>query len=295
MRITIKNDVASAVVETAGAELKSFRNAAGREYMWQADKKYWQKTAPVLFPNIGMVRNGKTIINGKEYEMPMHGFANRTVFDVVEQSEDRVVLSMSATEETKACYPFDFEFRVIFSLEGETITMNYVVTNQSNQAMPFCIGGHPGFNVPVGEAEDTFDNYYLEFSEVETTSTPDFNKEPRYWQSKSRTLRLNGEKRLMLNHKMFDNDAVFFDELKSRSVTMASVKTGYGVRMDFEDFETIAFWTPYKIESPFLCLEPWNGCDVWDDEDDEFAHKRHIQSAEPGETKSYQIKVTMLG
>ena len=33
--------------------------------------------------------------------------------------------------------------------------------------MPFMIGAHPAFNVPIGAEEDEFDNYYLEFAEEE--------------------------------------------------------------------------------------------------------------------------------
>ena len=294
MRITIKSDSAVAVVETMGAELKSLQDTFGTEYMWQADKKYWQKTAPVLFPSIGNTRNDKTLFNGVEYPMPKHGFANRSNFKVVYQGEDKVILSLLSNEETKTYYPYDFNFQIIYSIEGCCVNIQYDVFNMGTETMPFMIGAHPAFNVPIGAEEDEFDNYYLEFAEEETTDTPVFNMEDMYWESENRVPRLNGERRLMLNHKLFYHDAILFDRLKSKSVTLASIRTGRGVQMDFPDFEEIAFWTPYQIDSPFLCLEPWCGSAIWDKEDDEFAHRHNMQFVEPDEKKTYRIKVQML-
>ncbi len=49
MNITIQNEFASVTCRTLGAELLSYKTAAGKEYMWQKDPAYWAKTSPVLF------------------------------------------------------------------------------------------------------------------------------------------------------------------------------------------------------------------------------------------------------
>ena len=55
---------------------------------------------------------------------------------------------------------------------------------------------------------------------------------------------------------MFKNDAVFFDKLNSRAVSILNPATGHGVEVGFPGFETVAFWTLYPEPAPYLCVEP---------------------------------------
>lgn len=64
--------------------------------------------------------------------------------------------------------------------------------------------------------------------------------------------------------------------------------------MDYPDFSSIAFWTPIGGKAPFLCLEPWNGSGIFEDEDDCFSHKRDIQTLEAGKEKYYRLRITIL-
>ena len=41
MNITIQNAEATVTCRTHGAELLSYKTAAGKEYMWQKDPAYW--------------------------------------------------------------------------------------------------------------------------------------------------------------------------------------------------------------------------------------------------------------
>jgi hypothetical protein len=54
MQTTIENGILSVSAKTAGAELTSIRlKADGTEYLWQADPKFWNRHAPLLFPIVG--------------------------------------------------------------------------------------------------------------------------------------------------------------------------------------------------------------------------------------------------
>ena len=66
MEAILKNENCSARIISKGAELKSLV-VNGRELMWRADPAFWGKTSPLLFPMIGTLKDGKTLINGKEY------------------------------------------------------------------------------------------------------------------------------------------------------------------------------------------------------------------------------------
>lgn len=58
---------------------------------------------PILFPNAGPLENGL-------YDLPQHGFARRMPWEVTEQDEKSVTMGLSANEQTREKYPFDFNF-----------------------------------------------------------------------------------------------------------------------------------------------------------------------------------------
>ena len=76
MRYVLENDTLRVEIDSFGAELKSVkRKSDGKEYMWYADKKYWGRTSPVLFPFVGNCRNKEYRYGGKTYAIGQHGFA----------------------------------------------------------------------------------------------------------------------------------------------------------------------------------------------------------------------------
>ena len=92
---------------------------------------------------------------------------------------------------------------------------------------------------------------------------------------------------------LFRGDALIFDDLRSRSVSMRSVKSGRGVRLDFPDMPYLAIWTPV-VDSPFVCLEPWTGMGTRVSEDDRFEHKLGAKILKPGEEQSLAFTITVF-
>ena len=82
--------------------------------------------------------------------------------------------------------------------------------------------------------------------------------------------------------------------MKSRKVSIIHKDSGHGIEVGFPGFDTVAFWTPYPAEAPFLCVEPWNGSGVYATEDDEFVHKNHVQKLEAGKSKTYGLTIRMI-
>ena len=54
--VELKNEQLSVVVSEKGAELQSIKDANGKEYLWQADPKYWNRRSPILFPIVSWFR-----------------------------------------------------------------------------------------------------------------------------------------------------------------------------------------------------------------------------------------------
>ena len=286
MEITLKCGNSSARIISQGAELKSYI-ANGKELMWCADKKYWGKTSPFLFPMIGNLRNGKTIINGKEYSISKHGFARDNDFIVESTSENTAVLSFESNENTKKSFPFDFKVSLIYTLTEHSLEIAYTVENRGNAKMPYCICAHPAF-----ACEKPFDSYKLIFAENETVNSPVMNLETRMWGDNNRIKRLDSSKEYPLNYSLFDNDCVYFDTIKSKSCSLISENEG--VKVSWEGFETLGVWTPDHKEAPFVCIEPWCGCDDYDTDSGIFTEKRGIQVASSGETKNYKLIIERI-
>ena len=103
MIYTIENEFLRVSAEDDGAQLSSVElKENGKEFLWQGDPSVWYGRAPVLFPIIGQLLDGKYRYSGREYEMPKHGFgvcyqrAERRFHDLLPRVErrDEEVLSV---------------------------------------------------------------------------------------------------------------------------------------------------------------------------------------------------------
>ena len=160
--ITLKNEYLTVILSAYGAEMTSIKTADGEEHLHQKDSIFWNRQAPVLFPVTGGVIGDKININGKSYDMPKHGFAMNTVFNLMECSEDIAVFSLLTNEETKKMYPYDFELLITYKLLGKSIDVSYEVINDGEDTMYFSIGSHEGYM-----CLDGLDNYEIQFEKCE--------------------------------------------------------------------------------------------------------------------------------
>ena len=92
--VELRNELLSVVVAEKGAELQSIKDANGKEYLWQADPKYWPRHSPILFPIVCSVNNDTYCVDGKEYHLPRHGFARDTDFTLISQSNRKVTFAL---------------------------------------------------------------------------------------------------------------------------------------------------------------------------------------------------------
>lgn len=255
MQIELISQGAAAVIDTKGAELTSLKDVFGTEYIWYGDKKYWGRHSPILFPVIGEQKNGEYTYLRKTYKISRHGFVRDSEFEVLRSDKSSCLLSLSANEATKKQFPFDFALQVSFSLEGDELSVKYTVLNMGVDDMYFAIGGHTGYNCPLC-GDESFDDYFIGFDKKETFSRLLLG-DLGLFNGKTEKFIENADE-FSLNHEMFDKDAVVPDKLESKTVTLQNKRTGHGVRVEFDGFENLAVWSE-KGNSPFVCLEPWNG------------------------------------
>lgn len=285
MEVTIKSGENTAKIAQHGAELKSLV-IGGREFMWSGDPAVWGNTAPVMFPMIGTLKDNKTLILGREYSLPKHGFTRDLELTPETVTENSVLFSLEQSDYTKRFYPFDFRFTIRYTLDGDTLTVTHTVKNNDKDEMPYCIGGHPAFAF-----EGDLSDYRLEFPMKETLSAPIYNLDVHLFEDDNRVPVLNDSTVLPLNREMFYKDVVYLDKVKSRSVKFLG-KDGKGLKVDYPDFTSLAVWQAKN--APFLCVEPFCGSADFSDCTGVFAEKRGIEILNPEEEKTYTFSFTAV-
>ncbi|MEA4895148.1 MAG: aldose 1-epimerase family protein [Oscillospiraceae bacterium] len=281
----IQNECLSVAVDELGAQVLSVRGRTGTEYMWQREPDIWPRTAPVLFPVIGRLRNNAYSLHGRTYAMPRHGFARQSAFRVTESTEKTLALSASSNEETIACYPFDFTLEIRFELDGARLVKTHTVVNRSSENMLFELGGHDGFRVAL-EAGETMSDYYILF-EGETALKPLLKGADMLFSGNHGTLPLD-EGRLWLSMELFRSDALVLDRLHSRRVQLCNASGSRRLGFSFPDFPILAIWTPDKpFDTNFVCLEAWTSLPDSETAGPELSSKIGICRLSPGEKRHF--------
>ena len=247
MEITIQNQAIKAVIKTKGAELSSLQKG-GKNYIWEINSEFWNKTSPILFPIVGALKNGEYFHEGKVYKLSRHGFARDFEFEVIENSENAVVFSLKSNEETLKVYPFHFELQLSYILEGNKLMVKYQIINRSSEKMYYSIGAHPAFNI-----NGNFEDFSLIFDDEKDLET--YKLEQDLFSGKTEILKLNGNV-LPLQYELFEEDALVFKNFATKSLTLAKDNESV-MKVSFPDFPYLGIWT--KKDAPFICIEPWLG------------------------------------
>lgn len=288
-----KNFISSASIDSLGAQLISLKDQSGREHIWQRDPEIWGFCSPLLFPAIGNSRNNRTKFDGRWYELAKHGFCRTSEFQAKQLSDSEVQFTLCANEKTRVHYPYEFVLTLTYRLIDGILQMDYRVENPMNREICYCIGAHPGFLCPMEDGA-VFEDYQLEFEKNESISSVLYDLEKLEFDPARRRITLANESVLPLRYDLFDQDAVYFEKTESHAVRLVNRNSGHGVEVSYPDFGGIGFWTPNGKHAPFLCIEPWNGCAIRADEDDEFIHKYQVQRLEAHTVKNYQMRIRML-
>lgn len=285
----ITNEFLDVKISPLGAELSSLKTKE-REYLWNGNPAYWNWRSPLLFPIVGSLKDNKTIILGKEYHQPKHGFIRDLSFDLVTNSENEIILTNSYSKETLLMYPFKYRVNVKYRLEGKSLITTYQVFNFDSKIMPFNIGAHPGINCPL-YPEDDFESYAVHFEKAESFTCP--KKESNGLINLENYVReYSNLKKLDLKHEIFDIDTIVIMNVKSDWAALLN-RNGKGIKIYFPDFNTFAIWSPGIKKAPLVCLEPWIGYPDTVDSDYDYTKKADLIFLDPGSNieLSYTIEI----
>ena len=284
----IKNEYLQVTANTLGAQLASITGSEGTDYLWRGTDAVWENRAPVLFPYVARLTEGKYIYQGKTYYMPIHGFASSMEFECEKNGTEAMIFRLRSSEETLCQYPFAFDFSVEYRLEGKCLIQTYRVENLSGEKMYFGLGAHPGFNVPL-EGDLAFEDYCLRFSDgtapvhigFSPTCFPDGNDAPFQL----------CENELKLSHDLFDNDAIVLGETGGR-VTLYSLKGSRSVTVAYPETPYLGIWHRPYTKAPYVCLEPWYSLPSRQGIVEDLEQQPGLLSLEPGQIFSSSIVFT---
>ena len=294
--VSISNGSLTASIDTMGAQLMSLQKGES-EYLWQGNSNWWPRRAPILFPIVGVLKDGKAESVEGTISLARHGLARLNQFEVVEKSDSTVTLQLKNTEETRKSYPYDFELKLIFSVDGDTLTQTYEVTNPGNVVLPFTLGAHPAFNIPVpGVEASSLDQYHLLFTRSWTSYGPSITDDGLCDYATPQKLIMDSDT-LPLSWELIDREkTITLEDVPDRRITLAAnvdaTSETHGIQMDFESFDYLGIWSAAP-GCPFVALEPWCGIADTVDTDGVFEHKPGIISLEPGQSiaKTLSVKV----
>ena len=274
-------------VAALGAELRRLVKG-GRDYMWNADKAFWGRVSPMLFPVVGKPADEKLRIGGKEYEMHQHGFARDAEF---QQVGDAWVYRQ---ETPRPDYPYCFEITARYPVTENSVTCSWTVKNIGPETMHFQIGAHPAFLMPDFHVEDPVHGYLQCFNHAGEPIKPvAYCYLEGGLRIKTAPQEVPTEDGLLvLRDNTFDADAFILEESAVASVALLDKDRKEVLRVECPQAQAYGLWGPKKSGCPFVCIEPWCGIADRKGFKGDISQRDCDHALEPGE--SYEFRFTII-
>ncbi|KPF91710.1 aldose epimerase [Novosphingobium sp. AAP83] len=286
--IAITNGELTARINPLGAELWSLTDGDAREYLTDADPAFWGGHAPLLFPIVGSLNGDVLRLDRREYALPRHGFARRSMFAPVHVEGAEARFRLTDSPDTRKVYPFGFVLEMAYRLDGMTLVMEASVTNPNGEALPFNFGYHPAFAWPLpGGADKAAHKLVFEKAEPQdvrrvASGTGVLLPEAEATPVTGRELALSGD--------LFRTDAVIWDQLSSRSLSYG-VEGGPWLDIGFPDTHALGLWQVPGAR--YICIEPWAGHADPEGFAGDFRDKPGVVLLEPAQSRSFRMDVSL--
>jgi galactose mutarotase-like enzyme len=277
-----------AQIDPWGAQLSTLRDPQGRDLLWNGDPTVWAGRAPLLFPIVGMLAGGQYRLGSKTYRLGRHGFARGSAFAVTHATASTAVLSLTANDDTRRAYPFQFALDVHFELTGTTLSVTAWVRNQGDADMAASFGFHPAFRwpLPFGRPRSS---HFIEFESDEPAPVRRIDSAGLLTPTRQPTPIV--QRRLTLVDSLFQDDVVIFDQLESRHVIYGA-GDGPRIRVCLADAPYFGVWT--KPGANFICIEPWHGITDPENFAGDFTEKPGVFMIAPGGARAVKMAITLI-
>ncbi|WP_273478571.1 aldose 1-epimerase family protein [Ignavigranum ruoffiae] len=294
--IILENKELMVTISEMGAEIQSIiHKDSGHEFIWQADPKHWNRSSPVLFPNVGTFKDNSYTYQGMEYQLGRHGFARDLEFTVQNVLSHSASFYLKNSAETLQYYPFEFSLQISYILFYNQITVSYEVLNPSEKLdLYYSIGAHPAFNVAHRRnirGQEEFDQVAIEIQPEGHYLRIPLNRKGLTRQRRAKYEKAGYHE---LKHLDFKQDAIIYQIGQQTSVTLHDPENHARVILKPHQMEWLGIWSTYPTFSPFVCLELWAG--IADDEasDGNLVHKQGIRLAKPHEMMNHSYTMDFV-
>jgi len=287
----LENSLLKIEIKPKGAELCSIQSVKNNtEFIWEANPDVWGSHAPNLFPIIGAMKNDSYIYEGKQYNMPKHGFVrHNNDFKVISNTKSEVTFQLKPNDQLNSIYPFDFEFLITYELKDSSLYIHHTVKNTDSKTIFFSLGGHPAFTCPLFKNE-LYTDYFLEFEKEETSQSYLLNMDNGLVTEKTKAA-FDAPNRINLRGDLFNEDALIFKDLKSRKVALKHQHKGEILNVKFDGFPFLGIWA--KPNAPYVCIEPWIGIADAENTDQHIKNKEGIIALEANKTFNATYSITV--
>ncbi len=279
----IANARLSVDVSSLGAEMQAITTLDGKAWLWDGDAKWWTGRSPILFPMVGKAPGDTVTIDGKAYAMAQHGFARKSEFVLAASDAATCRYELTASEATRAIYPFEFLLALTYALDGGKLTVAAEVENRDTRPMPFGFGFHPAFIWPLPGAEGQPHTITLD-----NGGAPGMVRLDNGLVRPERLASPFAAGRLVLDPAQFEDDAMIFPEGAGAGLTYAAAG-GPALKFAFENLPNLALWQ--KPGAPYICIEPWHGTAALRGGTDDLAERPFSTILDPGETARFALAV----
>lgn len=265
---------------TKGAEMKRlFSKDWHRELLWPGDQKTWNRSAPILFPIVGKLKDDEYQLHGKTIKLNQHGFARDFEFKCLECTKTEAEFFLEATQESFKFFPFCFELRVRYKIDGSKIHISYFVKNVDRQEISFSIGAHPAFETSdLSQYEIVFEKEEKDYYQLKNGLVN--WKDPKPFKSK----------KIIPTKELFKDDALIFKKVKSKYIDLIDHKRNEMIRVQ----SSAPYWGIWgKDHVPFICLEPWFGVGDSLESTKDFLQKEGTISLDQDEIFGFSYSIEM--
>lgn len=116
---------------------------------------------PILFPFPNRIRQGRFHWAGRDYQLPVtdkfgnaiHGFCLDRPWSLVEQGPSYCIAEFQLSRhapDRRHLWPTDFIIEVNYELLPGRLRANFRISNPTNEPLPWGLGTHPYFQLPLG-------------------------------------------------------------------------------------------------------------------------------------------------
>lgn len=217
---------------------------------------------------------------GERRPMPMHGLARQGDFRATRVDESGFEAVFLPGEEARACYPFEYEFRVAYRFSAFALTCTLTLENHGAEPLPWSAGHHFYFRLPWNEGSSRGDYLIRIPAELRLRQGPAGQLVPGPRLSRDERMD-NPDLVDTLHTGLRGPDAVFGERGHPGDIT---------VRLGSEEVpppgSTFVTWTESDA-SPFYCVEPWMGPPNAPE------HKLGLHVVAPGASEAFTVSVAV--